>query len=165
MMTPVTNIEKQWKRERPDLDPRCMVVCGSVWRAGKRLMDGLSGNLNAHHLDFPQMDVLFTLRRNGRDTPMTPSELAGDMMLSTAAMTARLDKLEDRSLIFRQPKPGDRRSVQILLTDEGFQLSDRVVTPHVKAEQEMLSALSEEEQSLLMNLLERVAQQGSKSLG
>lgn len=156
-MTPTSTVQSQWRRERPDLDPRCMAVCGSIWRAGKRLMDGLSENLEVHNLDFPQMDVLFTLRRNGRDTPMTPSELAGDMMLSTAAMTARLDRLENRGLIVRQPKPGDRRSVQILLTEEGFQLADRVVTSHVKVEQEMLAALSEEEQSMLMALSERVA--------
>lgn len=151
------SVRDQWQRERPDLDTRCMAVCGAVWRAGKRLMDGLGPNLEAHDLDFAQLDVLLTLRRNGRETPMTPSELAGDMMLSTAAMTARLDRLEKRNLLERRPTPGDRRSIQIMLTNEGFELADRVVTSHVAAEQAMVSTLSQKEQDVLLGLLERIA--------
>ena len=62
--------------------------------AGKRLNDGLKPNRDTFGLDFPAMDVLLTLRRNGIKAPMSPKNMATDMMLSTAAMTARLDRLE-----------------------------------------------------------------------
>lgn len=154
---PFSQVLAQWHRERPDLDARCMVVCGAIWRAGQRLSAGLQQNLDRFGLDFPAMDVLLTLRRNGPDDPMRPSDLAADMMLSTAAMTARLDKLEKRALIERKPDAKDRRATRIALTAEGLILADQVVVPHVQAEQKMLSALTEAEQRQLISLLARVA--------
>jgi len=147
----------QWRRERPDLNTDCMLVCGAVWRAGRRLMDGLKENLDRYGLDFPGMDVLLTLRRNGRDAALSPSEMAADMMLSSGAMTARLDKLEKRALIERRPDPADRRGVKITLTDTGFDLVEALVPDHVAAEEAMLAKLSVSERESLMRLLEKVA--------
>lgn len=147
----------QWKRERPDLDTFCMVVCGEVWRAGNRLMAGLQDNLQRHDLDFPSFDVLLTLRRNGPANAMSPTMLSRDMMLSNSAMTARIDKLETRGLIARSPDATDRRGLLISLTQEGIDLTGPLVDRHVAAEQAMLSALSREEQKLLLDLLSRVA--------
>lgn len=151
---------KQWRRERPDLDPTCMAVCGAIWRAGKRLQDGLGPNLARYGLDFAAMDVLLTLRRNGAEVAMRPSDLARDMMLSTPAMTARLDRLETRGLVARRPHPSDRRSVGVLLTAAGLALVEEMVGHHVAAEQAMLADLSAEEQDQLRRLLARVAPPG-----
>ena len=153
----LNGILAQWQRERPDLDTRCMLVCGAVWRAGRRLMDGLKENLDRYGLDFPGLDVLLTLRRNGRDAALSPSEMAADMMLSAGAMTARLDKLEKRGLIARQPDPQDRRGVRIILTDAGFDLSDALVPDHVAAEEAMLAPLTKEERRTLTALLSKIA--------
>ncbi len=150
-------IEGQWRRERPDLDPLCMIVCGSVWRAGRRLMAGLQENLDRFGLDFAGLDVLLTLRRQGAGQSMSPGAMAADMMLSSGAMTARLDRLETRGLLRRSPDPDDRRGVRIALTEEGFALADRLVTAHVAVEQSMLSKLQIEEQKKLSEFLSRVA--------
>lgn len=147
----------QWRRERPDLDTRCMAVCGEIWRTGRRLTAGLKPVLDRFELDFPSLDVLLTLRRQGRGAHMSPSAMAADMMLSTAAMTARLDKLEKRRLLQRIPDPQDRRALHIRLTDEGFELADEVVVAHVDAESTMLAALSQAERDELLRLLARVA--------
>jgi DNA-binding MarR family transcriptional regulator len=150
-------IRQQWRTERPDLDPTCMVVCGAIWRAGKRLNDGLKTNLDAYGLDFPAMDVLLTLRRNGIEAPMSPKNMAADMMLSTAAMTARLDRLEARNLIARLPNPADRRALLIALTVPGVALIADMIDRHIAAERAMLSTLSAEEQEIIIALLSRVA--------
>lgn len=147
----------QWRRERPDIDPAPMAVCGAVWRAGRRLSDGLRDNLARHDLDFAEMDVLLTLRRSGAAAILTPSAMAADMMLSAGAMTARLDRLEARGLITRARDPDDRRKVGISLTPAGLALADRVVVGHVAAEEAMLAPLDDEERATLRRLLERIA--------
>ncbi|WP_236886918.1 MarR family winged helix-turn-helix transcriptional regulator [Dickeya chrysanthemi] len=54
------------------------------------------------------------------------------------------------------PIEGDRRSVNIQLTDEGFALINRVVEEHVANERDILSPFSEEEKNQLRTLLGRV---------
>lgn len=147
----------QWRRERPDLDARCMAVCGAVWRAGRRLSAGLKDNLERFSLDHPAMDVLLTLRRQGKGESLSPSAMAADMMLSSPAMTARLDRLEARGLIARRPDPGDRRGLRISLTEAGFALADQVVVGHVAAEEAMLARLTQKERVQLRALLAKVA--------
>ena len=116
----IDTILAQWRRERPDIDPAVMAVCGEVWRAGERLRQAVLANLSGYDLDFAGFDVLLTLRRQGRGHTLTPSALAKEMMLSTSAMTNRLDRLEKRGLVERTMDPADRRSLQIVLTDAGF---------------------------------------------
>jgi DNA-binding MarR family transcriptional regulator len=155
---PLDSILAQWRLARPDIDPRPMAVCGAVWRAGERIRQGLAGNLAGADLDFAGFDVLMTLRRQGeRGGSLTPSELAKDMMLSTSAMTNRLDRLEKRGLIARQADPQDRRSLRILLTPEGFALIERLVVSHVATEERLLAALGASEREQLKTLLAKVA--------
>jgi len=154
---PLDDIVAQWRRERPDLDATPMAVCGEVWRAGERLRRGVLGNLVPHDLDLAGFDVLLALRRQGRDNALSPSALAKDMMLSTSAMTNRLDRLEKRGLIERRVAPGDRRGLRIILTDAGFTLADEIVASHVATEAAMLEQLDDTERKLLRSLLARVA--------
>ncbi len=151
------SILRQWARERPDLDTACMAVCGAIWRAGRRLSDGLKVNLERYGLDFAALDVLLTLRRQGPDRALSPSEMAAEMMLSNSAMTARLDRLEKQGLIERRRDDRDRRSQRISLTHAGFGLADEVVVGHVAAEDAMLARLTRVERGQLSELLAKVA--------
>lgn len=153
---PIDNILAQWRHERPDIDPSPMAVVGEVWRAGERLRQGVVANVASADLDFAGFDVLLTLRRNGRAQALSPSTLAKDMMLSTSAMTNRLDRLEKRGLIARKTDPEDRRGLQIMLTDAGFALVDGLVASHVETEERMLAALSQAERAILRELLGKI---------
>ena len=146
----------QWRRERPDLDPSPMAVCGAVWRASERVRQGVLANLAGTGLDFPGFDVLMTLRRQGRGSALSPSALAQEMMLSTSAMTNRLDRLEKRGLIERKSDPKDRRGLKITLTKNGFTLADELVVSHVETEERLLAALNENEREQLRTLLGKV---------
>lgn len=146
----------QWRRERPDIDAAPMAVCGAVWRAGDRLRQGVLANLAQYDLDFAGFDVILTLRRQGRGEALSPSALAKDMMLSTSAMTNRLDRLEKRGLITRMTDPSDRRGLKIILSDEGFTLADKIVGTHVATEERMIAALTPSEREQLRALLARV---------
>ncbi|CAJ0822387.1 MarR family winged helix-turn-helix transcriptional regulator [Ralstonia flaminis] len=153
---PMDGILAQWRRERPDVDASPMAVCGEVWRAGERLRQGVIANIASADLDMAGFDVLLTLRRNGREQALSPSALAKDMLLSTSAMTNRLDRLEKRGLIARRTDPDDRRGLQIVLTDAGFALVDGLVVSHVETEERMLAALSQAERAMLRELLGKI---------
>ncbi|MEH6404199.1 MAG: MarR family transcriptional regulator [Sneathiella sp.] len=156
------NILTQWRRERPDIDPAPMAVCGDIWRTSEKLKQGVLANLSGSGLDFPAFDVILTLRRQGRGKTLSPSELAKDRMLSTSAMTNRLDRLEKRGLIERQVDPNDRRGLRVILSDEGFILAENLVVSHVNAEEAMLAALSLEEREQLRTLLGKINNPTSK---
>lgn len=150
------SILAQWRRERPDIDAAPMAVCGAVWRAGDRLRQGVLANLEQYDLDFAGFDVILTLRRQGHGEALSPSALAKDMMLSTSAMTNRLDRLEKRGLIKRMTDPRDRRGLKIILSDEGFALADKIVSTHVATEERMLANLTSAERDQIRALLAKV---------
>jgi DNA-binding MarR family transcriptional regulator len=133
-----------------------MAVCGDLWRAADRVRDGVAANLAGDDLDLAGFDVLLTLRRQGPGRALSPSELAQDMMISTSAMTNRLDRLQKRGLIERQADPADRRALRIVLTPAGFALADRIVASHVATEERLVSALSAEERAQLRQLLAKI---------
>ena len=109
-------------------------------------------------VSYTATDVLLTLRRQGRGRALSPSELAEDMMISTSAMTNRLDRLQKRGLIERQADPSDRRALRIVLTETGFALADRIVVSHVATEERLVSALSGEERAQLRRLLAKIGE-------
>ena len=151
-------ILSQWQRERPDIDASPMAVCGEIWRASERVRQGVLANLSHYDLDLAGFDVILTIRRQGRGETLSPSALAEEMMLSTSAMTNRLERLEKRGLIERSMDPNDRRGIKVKLTDEGFSLADEMVVSHVETEERMLSALSATERTQLRSLLTKIAE-------
>lgn len=146
----------QWRREKPDVDAAGIAVCGAVWRAAERLRRGVLANLAEHDLDFAGFDVIMTLRRQGRGQALSPSMLAAEMMLSTSAMTNRLDRLEKRGLIIRNRDPNDRRGQQIVLSDAGIDLVDGIFHSHVTTIEKMLAPLPVKDRAQLRALLQSI---------
>lgn len=147
---------RQWGVERPDLDVSAMGVFGRLSRAARMLNKSLAETFGRYGLNGGEFDVLATLRRSGGPYSLTPTELYRSMMLSSAAMTNRIDRLEERNLVVREPDPEDRRGVRIRLTDEGFGLIEAALEAHVEGEERLLAALSAEEREHLANLLSRL---------
>jgi DNA-binding MarR family transcriptional regulator len=73
------------------------------WRAWRRSPGASERELKECGLLGSDFDILATLRRAGE--PLTPTALYQSAMLSSGAMTARLDKLEQRGLIRREASP------------------------------------------------------------
>jgi DNA-binding MarR family transcriptional regulator len=152
----VDSILKQWSGERPDLDASPMGVIGRISRASRYIDQFLQENFARFGLNSGDFDVLATLRRNGAPYQLTPTALFRSMMLSSGAMTNRLDRLEDAGYIERKPHPTDRRGTLVTLTKQGLEVIDLAVVAHVAREQQMLSALTSEEQKVLANLLRKI---------
>ncbi len=152
----VDSIIAQWQRERPDLDVAPMGIIGRISRAARHLADALKIVFDAHGLNAGEFDVLATLRRAGEPHQLTPTALFKSAMLSSGAMTNRLNRLEERGLITRSPDPNDMRGTIVSLSPAGLDLVNTVVTEHVANEHRVLSALTDAESAALARLLRKL---------
>jgi DNA-binding MarR family transcriptional regulator len=145
----VDKLVGQWAGERPDLDLETMAQVARVI-AVARLMERRIGELAAENGMTPgEGDVLLTLRRAGSPHRLSPSRLSESLLISSGAMTNRLDRLEERGLVRRIPNPDDRRGLDIELTPKARRLVDDLVGEHVAREQRMLEPLSATERRQL----------------
>jgi DNA-binding MarR family transcriptional regulator len=148
---------EQWRRERPDLDVSPMAVIGRLSEAASLIRrERLTPVFERFGLQDGDFDVLATLRRSGEPFALTPTALYQATMVSSGAMTGRLDRLEQAGLIARGPHPSDRRGVMVALTAKGRALIDRALTAHVENEHNILAGLSREERETLAALLAKL---------
>ncbi len=153
----VDGILEQWARERPDLDARPMGVVGRALRLAKVFEREIMRTISTHDLSFGEFDVLAVLLRSGSPYALTPKRLLESLMLSSGALTNRLDGLERDGLVARDPDPDDRRGVIVSLTAAGRKLIRQAVTDHVANEHDMLDdCLSVKEQETLTRLMRKV---------
>ncbi|AID32652.1 MarR family transcriptional regulator [Mesorhizobium sp. SEMIA 3007] len=148
---------EQWKRERPDLDVSPMGVLGRLNEASSLIArDRLAPLFARFGLQAGEFDVLATLRRSGSPYALTPTDLYEATMVTSGAMTNRLDRLEKAGLILRGPHPNDRRGIVVQLTEKGLALIDEALTAHVANEHEILAGLTPAERETLSHLLEKL---------
>ena len=152
----VERVLQQWHAERPDLDVSPMGVVGRIQRASRLLERGLAENFAGHGLQVWEFDILATLRRSGPPYGLTAGALSSSAMITSGAVTNRIDRLVARGLVTRETDPDNRRSVVITLTDSGWQLVEDVLPSHVTNEERLLSVLDADEQEQLAGLLERL---------
>lgn len=153
----IATIVDQWKRERPDLDPTPMLVIGRLLQ----LADAVDHRLRPPFADVGlgngDFDVLAALRRSGGPCALSAGELSRTVLVTTGAITKRVDRLEARGLVSRSVAEEDSRGRLITLTPEGVELADRLITVHLDNQRRLLTGLSEEERAHLTGLLERLA--------
>ena len=102
-----------------------------------------------------QFQVLAALRR--RDPlPMTAGELARAAILTSGAMTAVLDRLEEQGLIRREIDAEDRRARRITITEKGRSLIDRALEQRMAQHRALNAALTLEEREALSNILRKL---------
>jgi DNA-binding MarR family transcriptional regulator len=149
-------ILEQWARERPDIETLPMGVVGRIQRAAQALRPRLDATHASFGLLGESFDVLAALRRAGKPYRLTPTQLYEQLMLSSGAVTNRLERLAEAGLIERRPDPNDGRSSLVLLSPKGLKTIERAVGEHVRNEAALLGALSRAEQVQLSGLLERL---------
>jgi DNA-binding MarR family transcriptional regulator len=130
-----------------------MAVIGRLSRLSRLIDAELRRTFAAHGLDSASFDVLATLRRSDPPHRLTPAELMRASMVTSGAITQRLDRLEERGLVTRTPSESDGRGVHVTLTDEGFALIERALPDHLATEQRVLAGLSGERREALASTL------------
>ncbi|MEZ8170123.1 MarR family winged helix-turn-helix transcriptional regulator [Vibrio sp. 10N.222.54.F12] len=141
-MDAIDRVVEQWAKEKPELETEPMAMMGRIMRIAKYMETQVADLHKNYDMKLGEFDVLATLRRSGKPYQLTPSELIGSMMLTSGAMTNRLDKLEAKGLIRREHSKEDRRSVSVQLTKDGLILIDQMMTEHVEMQKKLVKSLS-----------------------
>ena len=160
-MTPVTKdtideLQEEWSIQRPDLDPEPMGVILRIQALAKILGDQTASRLQKFDLQWWQYDVLSTLRRQGEPFILAATELADSAMLTSGAMTNRIDRLEETGLVKRRKDLDDRRKVLVELTPKGLKLIESATEARFEAAMDALEGLDARQKKSLSDLLRMV---------
>jgi len=149
-------IIEQWKNEIPELNTKSMAIMGRLKRIVKFTERRLGDNFSKFNLNSGEFDVLATLRRSGGEFKLKPTELYNLLMITSGAMTNRIDTLEKKELVKRVNDTKDRRTVYVQLTEVGLKLINESVYHHVSLEEELLEALTEDEKDTFNSILRKI---------
>jgi DNA-binding MarR family transcriptional regulator len=141
-MDAIDRVVEQWAKQKPELDTDPMAMMGRLMRIAKYMETKVADLHKKYDLKLGEFDVLATLRRSGKPYRLTPSELIDTMMLTSGAMTNRLDKLENKGLISREHSKEDRRSVTVQLTQDGLVLIDKLIEEHADVQKSLVKSMT-----------------------
>jgi deoxyribonuclease V len=131
----------EWANERPEAELAPVAVTARVSRLAQILQQRMERISSRLGLDWGQFLVLAALRGAGPPFRMSPRELHRLLLLSPAAVTNRLYRLEAKGLIERTADPTDRRSLPVILTVQGVSTIDRAMTACVEGERDLLTGV------------------------
>ena len=153
MADSVSVVLDQWRRERPDLDISPVAVVGRVMRLSRMWDKEIKDFLAGHGLEPGEFDVLNTLRRSGAPYELTAGAFLKASLVTSGAITLRIDRMDAKGLVERVRGDGDRRQVRIRLTPDGLDLVDTVLPLHVANEARLLEGLNPADRDQLAGLL------------
>ncbi len=141
----------------PDVSPEALEQ--QIFRLTEALRRRFARHLARHGLTPPQFITLCSLAQSAeKSSRMGP--LAAAAFQSAASMTGIVDRLMERGLVRREQDPQDRRSVVVVLTEEGERVLRQIREERRRDMVHLLRRLPAEDQVhlsfILENLLEEI---------
>ncbi|MFI0463255.1 MarR family winged helix-turn-helix transcriptional regulator [Saccharopolyspora sp. 5N102] len=152
-MDSVDRMVAEWGRRAPSLDVAPLQVIGRLLRWAEHGQRAIRDALRPLGLSYGDFDVLNTLRRRDDPDGTNPRDLARSSLVTSGAMTARLDRLVEAGLVARATDPSDRRAVLVRLTDRGERLATEALEAVLAADEELLAPLDDAQREQLAALL------------
>lgn len=152
----IDRIIAEWNHERPDLDVSPTHTLQRIMRASVLLATSFARVSGRYGLTWGEALVLGALRRSGPPYRMNPTALFNSIILSSGAMTNRLDRLEEMGVVRRLPDPNDRRGRLVALTTKGRELFEKGFVEHLANEERLLTGLSTSDRTKLADLLRKL---------
>jgi DNA-binding MarR family transcriptional regulator len=152
----VDRIIQAWRKRDPHLDSSSLEVTGRLLLCAGYYERTVGTVLQRFGLSIADFDVLNTLRRVGDQHGSKPSDMARSSLITTGAMTSRLDRLERAGLIRRTPDPADRRGVLVRLTPQGSTAARHALHELIAANQAFLEPLSGQQQDSIASALKQL---------
>jgi DNA-binding MarR family transcriptional regulator len=149
----VDRIIEAWARSDPRVDARPLEVAGRLLLCAGYLERAIVAALEPFELSFGDFDVLNTLRRRAEEEGTKPRDLARSSLVTSGAMTSRLDRLERAGLVKRAPDPTDRRGVLVALTERGERLAEQSLQAVIAADKAFLDPLSQRQRDSVASAL------------
>lgn len=143
----VDQMVAQWRSARPDLDEKLhlLELLARVNRLQRTFVTHMKVLRSEFDLTLGEIDMLFTLRRSGPPFTLTAGCFIKRVMVTASAITNRLDQMEHKGLIRREREDTDRRTVKIILTDHGKEVTDKLIEAHLTDYERIFSPLSDTE--------------------
>jgi DNA-binding MarR family transcriptional regulator len=126
-------------------------LLGATRAAENRLREYLR---TEHGTTLPRFDVLAALWRRREGVTMT--ELSRMLLVSNGNATTVVDRLEADGLVKRMQRAEDRRTVQVVLTDEGARVFERLAAGHEAEVGRLFAGLTEAELDTMTDILKRL---------
>ena len=152
----IDELVSEWKIEKPMLDASAMEVVGRLILLGKILEKRAGKALEHSKIHYTDLDVLATLRRNGKPYELTPKQLMNAVLITSGSMTALLDRLEKLSLIIRIGDKTDKRIKKARLTKLGIAVIDKAIQIRFEEASNSISILEPHERNALASLLKKL---------
>jgi len=145
-----------WARERPDLKVQPVAVVMRVNRLAAHFQAELDAVFAEFDLSNPSFELLATLRRAGHPYRLSQRQLADTLGLTAGTVSLRVKHLVRQGLVRVEADPSDRRVSRVALTDRGQQRFEDAAPAHLAGEEDLLRALSADEQADLARLLRKL---------
>lgn len=133
------------KRGYQDLDKNNRLIWNfrDISHTMRRISEGKGG----------QKRILILLLEDGATTQNALTQRLG---IQPGSASEVLAKLEHAGLIRREPSAGDRRTTDVLLTDEGRAAAEEARQQRMLRHDQMFDCLSEDEKDSLLAMLEKI---------
>jgi len=153
-------ITEQWSRERPDLDFSSSGTLGRIWRIWEMTQAERESRSREYGFSAGDMTVLVTLRRSGAPYALRPEDLRQACVVTSGAITGRIQRLATLGLVTRKESAQDRRSAIVRLTRKGVKVADALVERSVTESSfaQAYEALPPADRLALDDLLRRIQQ-------
>jgi DNA-binding MarR family transcriptional regulator len=138
----VDRIIEKWAETDPGVDASPLAVVGRILLCADYLRHAFVAALEPLGLSFADFDVINTIRRRGEEQGTKPGDLAQSSLITSGAMTTRLDRLERAGLITRSPDPADGRGSRVRLTRRGESLAEHALLAVIAADRAFLEPLT-----------------------
>jgi DNA-binding MarR family transcriptional regulator len=145
----------------PQIDPDVEGIVTRIDKVDRYIHRAATTSLGHVGLTHQEFKVLIALHAE----PRSHGALCRDLLVSTGAMTNRLDKLERSGLLTRMRDPHDRRGVLLELTAHGRAKLDEYIALEAKREVQLLTVLDPAEKQQLNHLLRKLMRSLRSELG
>jgi DNA-binding MarR family transcriptional regulator len=146
----------KWDSARPDIGVGALQVTARLARIGPHLARRQEAVFERFGLSRGEVGMLSALRTAGPPHRLSPTKLGQGLMLSSAGVTSRLDRLERRGFVKRLPDPDDRRGVIVELTEAGLEVVDAAVEANTVSDRQLLDGFDPQEIEMLESLLRKL---------
>lgn len=151
----VDTLQPEWDAKFPDGRYKCVPSVTRIVRMSHYIAKAVDRNLAEFGLNRGEFELLGALIRSESQS-LSPKVVQSRMLISSGALTNRIDRLEAKALIRREPDPDDRRGCRLVPTPKGIDLGLKAVASHMALEARLVSALTDKERRTLEALLKKL---------
>ncbi|MFB9760518.1 MULTISPECIES: MarR family winged helix-turn-helix transcriptional regulator [Bacillaceae] len=132
-----------------------------VWlKASQTITENILKDIESHNISRENFMILELLYNKG---PHPVQKISETFSIPSGSITYVVDKLEKKGFVERQPNPNDRRASNVVITEKGRALFDKIFPKHVATISENVSFITNEEKEQLIYLLKKLGI-GAKNL-